>query len=897
MTNSRWQRIESIFADAVALDGEAQAEFLDDVCKDDEALRNDVEALLKADERNVGDGSSMPNLGKIASVDEKLINSVVGGWRIVEQLGTGGMGSVFLAERHDGEFEQQAALKIVRRGLDTDHVLQRFRLERQILARLNHPNIANLIDGGVTDDGRPFFAMEYVNGQPINEYCDRGRLSIDERLALFRIACDAVHYAHRNLVVHRDLKPSNILVTADGVVKLLDFGIAKLLDDEMDPRLTRTGMQVHTPAYAAPEQLTNGSVTTTTDVYALGVVLYELLSGRRPFEVRRTPEELRELVLTGDPPKPSTAVSMPLADTAGLTGRATGEEPGALRRAPGERLQKRLRGDLDIICLMAMHREPDHRYPSVDQMSADIGRHLDGLPVVASPDSLSYRLGKFYRRNKAAVIGTTSAIVAFIALSVFYTSQLTAERDRALDEQRKANEVVDFVVGLFQVSDPSESRGENVSARDLLDAGANRIDTELRDRPGVQALMRRVLGEVHYYIGAYERSRELLAAALQQQQALYGNEHLDVATTELLLAFHHQDLGEFDLAEPLYLSALETRRRLLGNQHQDVVEAVSALAVFEERRGNFDTAEQLYVEARDVSQRAFDGDHAFTAEAMTNLGGFYRFMERYEEAETLIRDALAMQERVYGGPHPEIDSTKRHLAGLLRDTGRYEDSRALYKSILASRVKMLGEENIEVANTWNSYSHLLVDMSEDEAALQANDNYLAIMERIHKGPHPGLGAAYNNRANMLEDNGDFAGAIEYYRRSIEMQDLTELPPRHINRTYPLSGLANVYRRQQRYAEAETAYRDVYAIRLEALGEDHTLVSETKTRLGQVLTGLGRYDEAEKYLLDAHDRFLAERGLGHHHTDRSAGALADLYELLGETGKAAEFRSRESKPRD
>ena len=890
MPDSDWERLQRLFDKAMALPEAERAAFLDRACGNDESLRRNIDALIEADAQNEESNQDPSILQKISSVNSRMIGTIVDGWRILDHIGTGGMGKVYRAERADGEIEQRVALKIVKRGMDSEIVLRRFRQERQILARLNHPNIAGFLDGGMTEDGRPYFAMELVEGLPITEYCDLHRLTLEKRLELFRKACDAVHYAHKSLVVHRDLKPSNIIVTADGNLKLLDFGIAKLLDEsDADDRMTRTGMQVLTPAYAAPEQLMNSDITTATDVYALGIVLYELLTGRRPFGVRRTPAELRELVLTGNPLKPSAAVLQIPADTGGNVGTQTIEELSAVRGARTERLRKLLAGDLDTICLMAMHREPDHRYSSADQMAADISRHLEGLPVVASPDSVWYRVGKFYKRHRAAVISTAGVIIAFTAMSVFYTLRLAEERDFALQEQEKANEVVDFVVGLFEVSDPSESRGEEVTARDLLDAGAERIQTELGDRPAIQSMMRRVLGEVYYNLGSNELAGELISTALEQQIAIYGDHNLEVATSKLLRAFLHQDVGEYDDAEPLYREALETRRALLGSDHPDVMEALSALAFFEEMRGDYREAERLHVQTLDMGRRIFSGDDEFLAEAITNLAGLYRILDRPDEAEPLLREALAMQDRLYGGPHPEIDDTKRQIAGLLRDTRQFAESEAIYKEVIASRAKMLGDDHIELAHVWNSYSQLLSDMEEYDAALDSNTRFVEIMERAYNGPHPSLGAAYHNRATFLIDAGDSDGAIEHFRKSIAMQDAVGLPPRHPNRAYPLGGIAGVHLDQQRFDEAESVYRDVLALRSENYPDDHVLILETKSSLGAALAGLGKFAEAEALQKETYERLLADRGASDPRTRRAVRRLVELYEKSGNADEADRFR--------
>jgi len=878
---STLDKLQNLFERAVALPPAERGNFLDRACAGDPALRREVEALLRADDVNRADAGRDPDIGVRLAGDGSLVGTLIENWRLQERIGTGGMGTVFLAERRVDDFTQQAALKIVKRGMDSEQVLQRFRQERSILARLSHPNIASLLDGGVTEDGRPWFAMEYVDGVPITAYCDAQQLDIDARLALFETVCDAVHYAHRSLVVHRDLKPSNILVAANGVPKLLDFGIAKLLDDDAGQLLTRTGVQVHTPAYAAPEQFRNEAITTATDVYALGVVLYELLAGRRPFEVRRTPEELRECVLTGDPPKPSTAVTELPATEGGRPDTRTSGDPAHRTGLSTERLKRRLRGDLDTICLMALHRQPEHRYNSADQMATDIRRHLDGLPVLATPDSLGYRARKFLHRHRNGVIVTAGVITAFAILTAYYTSQLARERDIAVDEQRKATEVVDFVTGLFAVADPSESRGAEVTARELLAAGAERIGTELADQPTVRATMQRVLGEVYYSLGSRERAYELLTEALEQQQSLYGDRHPETATTELTLAFLLQDDGNYERAEALFRDVLATRTATYGRDHPAVLEAISAIGRFEEVTSNFDAAETAFIDALALARSLADGDDEAVAETMKDLAGLYRILDRNDEAEPLLRDALAMQQRIYRGPHPETDDTKRQLAGLLRNTRRFEESEALYLEVIESRTRMLGPDHLEVAHTWNSYSQMLADNDEYERALEANQIFIDIMERAYAGPHPSLGAAYNNRATLLDDLGDLDASVEWFDRSIEMQDLTGLPPRHVNRSFPLANKAFVLTRLGRYAEAEAILRDMLSLRREHFDEDHVLITELKNERGAALTGLGRYDEAERLLIEARARFLETLGPDSPRTERAEQYLGELQQAREE----------------
>jgi len=893
MDPDRWQLLQDLFHELMARPAEERLAAAEAACAGDRELLTELEALLAAE----ADPASLFEAGA-TPVDDDLENREVGPYRLIRRIGSGGMGSVYLAERADGTFERRFALKVVKKGMDTERVVQRFELERQILARLDHPNIASIIDGGETEDGRPYFVMEYVDGLPITTYCDQHRIDVAGRLALFAVVCRAVQDAHQSLVIHRDLKPSNILVTGDGEVRLLDFGIAKLLDSADDPALTGTGALLLTPAYAAPEQLLGESVTTVTDIYALGVVLYELLAGRRPFEPGRSPLEYRELVLSGEPLKPSTAVTQQPASRHGA------ERPGAVS-AVGEarslalgRLKTLLRGDLDTICLTALRREPQRRYASAEQLSADIERHLNDQPVLARPDSAGYRFGKFLRRHRTGAAGATLAVIAFLALTAYYTGELASERDVAVQERERTEEVVEFVTGLFRVADPTQSRGAEVTARELLDAGYERIQTELGDRPAVQSTLRRVLGEVYYELGLQDEAQQLLESALEQQSSLYGPESAEVAQTLLALGIVAQTLGRFDAAQEHIDRALALRRRLFDDADFELVEAVSARAFLEETIGNYQEAEALHRESVALARRRANGaDDAMLAKAMAQLASLYRLQDRADEAEPLLRDALAMQDRVYGGPHPDSDETKRQLAELLSGERRFEEAETLFQEVIASRTRMMGPDHYELGSTWNSYGHLLAARGDRQGAMAAYRRMIAIVERAYGGPHPALAAGYNNIAILERNDGQLEAALASYRRCLEIQDQTGVEDDHPNRAYPMAGAARVNLLLRRFAAAEAGLREAMALRRQHLSEDHVLITELKSDLGAVLQELGRYDEAEVHLLAAYPLFAERQGLDAPVTGLTAARLVKLYERTGREDQAEAYRAVATDPAD
>ncbi|MGH7466713.1 MAG: serine/threonine protein kinase, partial [Longimicrobiales bacterium] len=499
------QRIEEIFEAALELPREQRSVWLASACSGDLELLGEVIALLEAHERTDGilerDPAHIVHQLEVESDEGRRI----GPYRIAHELGRGGMGVVYLALREDGQFRHRVALKLLRGSADADELYRRFLAERQILASLQHPNISQLLDGGVGDGRLPYLVMEYVEGVPITEYCDRHRLTLTARVRLFLEVCDAVHHAHKNLILHRDLKPSNILVTSTGQVKLLDFGIAKLLNPVLggvEQPITRTDQRVLTPEYASPEQIRGDPLSTASDVYALGVVLYQLIAGQLPYKLTtRSAQELTDLICVREPERPSTVVA-----------RAASAAGAAARDLTAQRWQRALRGDLDAIAMMALRKEPARRYGSAELLAQDMARFLDGLPVLAQRGSRRYRMGKFLRRHRieaVAAMFVTASLLTGAGLTLWQASVARSERDRAstaLAESEQAlaqsNRISAFLTSLFEANDPTRALGGEVTASELLRRGSRQVD-QLEDQPIVQATMFDVLGRVHRSLGEY----------------------------------------------------------------------------------------------------------------------------------------------------------------------------------------------------------------------------------------------------------------------------------------------------------------------------------------------------------------------------------------------------------
>jgi eukaryotic-like serine/threonine-protein kinase len=605
----------------------------------------------------------------------------IGAYRALREIGRGGMGRVYLAARADEEYQKRVAIKVIRADVDRDEVVSRFRRERQILASLDHPNISRFLDGGATEDGRPYFVMEYVEGRPIDQYCDRQGLSISERVRLFRQLCSAVEYAHRNLIVHRDIKPGNILVTADGVPKLLDFGIAKLVNPGLSgDGGTMTGLAM-TPEYASPEQARGEPVTTTSDLYSLGVLLYLLLTGHLPyrFKTRQTLDVLRA-VCEEEPEKPSTAVRRAVEGRADeiTVEKVMAEEVSRTREGSAEQLRRRLSGDLDTILLMALRKEPSRRYPSVESLSEDLRRYLEGLPIKARKATLSYRTGKFLRRNWAAVSG----VAVVILLIVGFSATTVVQSRRLRTERNKASRVSSFLVELFNVSNPSEARGNTVTAREILDKGAERIRKELRDEPEERATLMETMGNVYDELGLHDQAEGLLRESLEIRKAVQGNESLDVATSLHRLATVLYRKDDYAGAEARYREALAVRRKLLGSEHPDVAQTLNFLALVRDEMGDYDGAEALLREALAMRRKLLGNEHEDVAMTLNGLAGVLDDKGDHAGAEALVREALGMLRKLLGTRHPHLPYTLNILGEVSLHEGKFREAEEAFRESL-----------------------------------------------------------------------------------------------------------------------------------------------------------------------------------------------------------------------
>lgn len=806
-SRDRWEVVSPYLDRALEMADDEHGAWLDSLRATDPDLASEVEALLE-ERRALSREGFLENEALKSPAPASLAGQKLGAYTLIEPIGQGGMGSVWLARRSDGRFEGQAAVKLLNVSLVGRAGETRFEREGNILARLTHPNIARLVDAGVSSIGQPYLVLEYVRGESIDRHCDAKALDVEGRLRLFLDVLAAVAHAHANLIVHRDIKPSNVLVAADGQVKLLDFGIAKLLEDERGAgeatALTRDGGRVLTPEYAAPEQVTGGAITTATDVHALGTLLYVLLAGRHPAEgsLGSTMDLVKAIVDT-EPRRPSDALGVtraPAPDKARRNAQMRSTSPDGLRRL--------LKGDLDTIVAKALKKNPAERYASVTAFADDLNRYLNHEPIGARPDTVSYRAAKFVRRHTGGVVTTAAVILLLAGLIGFYTARVAAERDRARLEAGKAAQVSELLAGLLTGADPWATRdAKDLTVRGLLDAGAARVQKELAGQPEVKAAMLSVMGRTYQRLGEPDKARPLLEEALATRRRVLEPEHADVAESLNDMGVLLRDKGDTAAAEPLLAEALAMRRRVLGSGHRDVADSLVELGRLRSDRGSDQKAEPLLREALSIRRKALGDEAHETATSMNELALLLWHKGDLPGAEELFRQCLAINRRTFGENHPDVSTSLNNLALIAGDRGDFASAETLSRESLAIARKALGDKHPSVAIKLNNLSRPLLELGKYDEAAATLQEALQIATAALGDEHPAV-AAY--RVN----------------------------------------LARVFLARKDAASAEPLLRQALRTRLKAFPAGDGRTATAQSLLGEALTSLGRYDEAGRLLLEA-----------------------------------------------
>jgi len=865
--DERYQLAKKIFLSVCDLDAAAQAMRLDEACENDAELRAEVESLLAHHGRGPSDvpptATAGPSLFKES--EHERSPQRIGQYRVIRELGRGGMGVVYLAVRDDDQFKQHVAIKVLKRGMDTVEILRRFELERQVLAALNHPGIARLYDAGETDQGRPYFAMEYVEGQAINDYCDTHRLHIAERLRLFQNVCSAVHYAHQNLVVHRDLKPGNIVVNRDGVPKLLDFGIAKLINPGMsmfagDP--TAPDIRVMTPAYASPEQARGDPISTASDIYSLGVLLYELVTGHRPYQLTsRLHEEIRRVICEVDPDKPSTAISkVEELETDGKnkttgTTSITPENVSKVREGRPDRLRRRLAGDVDNIVLMAMRKEPQRRYRSAEQFSEDIGRHLDGMPVIARRDTTAYRLSKFVRRHRVSV-GAAAAITLAVTFGIVGTSMgYVAQHTQRVRTELMFRQVLSLAhTFIFDFNDKIAPLDGSLPARELLVTTALECLDGLTEHVGDDADLQRELASSYDKIGSIQGG--FRNPAHGDSTSALESHRTGLRMREALVAEFPKDLA---LARQLAVS------------HQHVGDIFG-------RTGEMNAALQQYMAAIAITETLADADPAYRRQLGSDLINVGKVQNRfglraearktYERAMT-IRRMLVAEDASNSRLQRDLSVVLIRLAAIRAESGADAEALAMFTEAVEIRGRLVAfdpesgrfRRDLGVALYYTAEFHIARDQFEHAA--EPVGRFLTISrQRVRDNPTDArsrldLGAALEFAGILKLSANDVQGAMRDFREFAGI--LSELADADPTETQYQRRLASSHRR---VADVHDAKGDAVSA---ALGYDRAIEILTKQvnadpddvylqlNRAEVLQSYGNVLLAADSLVEAQDR--------------------------------------------
>ncbi|MGQ0648442.1 MAG: protein kinase domain-containing protein [Gemmatimonadaceae bacterium] len=859
-----WRYANRLFAAGLELPRDARDAMFARECANNEQLKERVLALVAAHDALGADATgSRDFLGRL-DVERAvgLLNTgrAVGPYRIVRELGRGGMGAVYLAERTDGQFEQLVALKVIKRGMDTEEIHRRFRAERQILARLNHPHIARLLDGGLTEQGQPWFAMEYVQGEPITTHCDTQRLGLAERLRIFRQVCDAVRFAHATLVVHRDLKPSNVLVVPDvgpgvGTAKLLDFGIAKVLrapsDGEDGARApphptTQLDARLLTPDYAAPEQVRGEPVTTATDVYALGALLYELLTGRRAHRFARyTAAEMERVVCEVEPEPPSAAVLRP-ADPhdAGAPGD-TADAPSSARGATPERLRRALAGDLDTIVLASLHKDPRRRYATVDALLDDLDRFAAGLPVRVRPDSVGYRVKKFVLRHRigvAAAVAVSLSVVGGATAAIWQARAAAREASRATSEATRAIAAKNFLSGIFTEADPGRALGDTLTAHDLLDRARVRLDRDFASQPDVRLDLLLTLGVIYRRNQRLPVADSLARAALALAESTYGPASVAAANALQTLGATRLVAGELQSADSLATLAVAILRQQRGADSV-LAGSLDVRGSIKNRLGHFAAAESSYREAIALAARA-RLDSAQLGSFWQNLNVTLGDAGRREAADTALRQALAIQQRVLPPEHPSLLLSLGSLASRLQTRWEMDSAIALAEDVLRRQQRVYPRGHERVATAMNNLAFYRMQRGDHSSAQAGFRDAHEMILRLHGPKHLTTLILLNNVGRALVLGGKPAEAEGIFPRVLA--GLRSVAPNHPYTGQALLWLGRALEAQGRLAAARNAL-DSALVLSRSLPPEHPRTAEVRVALGAVDLRDKRFADAESHL--------------------------------------------------
>lgn len=893
MDQLHWDEINRIVDAALDLNQKEQKTYIEKQCKGDKELKKQVVDLLRNIEAS--QATSFLDLSKaypqhlaanlLEEHDQKiqcssLSGEVVGSYKILDLIDHGGMGSVYLAERADEAYDQYVAFKVIRRGMDTPSNIARFKRERQILANLDHHNIAKLLDGGITGEGLPYLVMEFVEGKPLIEFCDQEQLNLNQRLSLFGSICETVQHAHNNAVIHRDLKPSNILVSPDSKIKILDFGIAKMLETkglEQNQYQTHPGSRLLTIGYAAPEQIEHKTITTATDTYALGTLLYELVTGVHPFNRDdKKLSEMEQLIRKKTPDCPSDRfMNLPSEDQ---------KQIAILRNMTASSLYQELQGDLDAIVMKALRKEPVARYSSTEQLVEDLKRREKNLPVIARSDTFRYKTGKFIKRNKTALSVAAGVMMLLAAFLIFHTMQITEERYRAELEAQKAQKSLEYLVGVFQHADPYQTGSQEITATQILEDGTDFINDEIQDAE-IKASLSNALGTIYQNLGKYDKAKPLLYEALKHNKNRSSADDPDLAASMRDWAGYNMKTANYDTAkkyfqksavifqengykdeyasvtgelgwinyregnyedaDSLINEALKMNLSIHGLESKEAAMDLQYLGWVKNAQGDYSSAEKLFQKSLSIRETVLGTEHRLVAQTLQSLGRVLYNKGEYEKAKEKEKEALSIQKSIFDGDHPEIATTLNIIGLIQMRQEEYENAESHLGEALEMRLKFYGENNPDVLKSRNDLATIYYFNREYVKAAKLFRKVAELNKQLRGSSHPELATSLNNLAKSLQKAGQKEQALKHYMRSIQI-GRSNYPADHPKLIQFRRNTAILYEELNHYEEASKLWQEnLLAIR-EREGSINKETENILTHLIHCQQQLGNTEQASRY---------------------------------------------------
>ena len=853
-----WQKIEDLFHSLADKDQDARLSLLDEIRTKEPDTYNVLQSLLDADEHpNRIFGNDPQEVMKNWQNDQELIGKQIGSFRLEKAVGQGAMGTVFMASRADGQFEQTVAIKLLRSQMLISTHRELFDRERQILAKLNHPGIARLYDGGFTGDGRPYFTMEWISGQTLTEYIRQNCLSLKSRLKLFKDVCEAVRYAHQMLIAHLDLKPGNILVNENGNVKLLDFGVSRLIDENSETPGS------FTLAYAAPEQIKREGANTGSDIYALGVILYEILADAHPYQASFSDrQQLKKRILNGDyqPLKPD---------------KNSGN--------------KDFDDDLRLICEKAMATEPDQRYTSVDELAGDIDAWGDHYPISIRRRDLQYVGGKYFRRHRTLITAITIALIALIGSAVYYTVQLREQRNIAEEQAKKASQITDLLTDVFMAADPNVGGADTITAVNLLDQGAANLKKNLADDPVMQADMQTRLADIYFNLGQYEKGTALArdAVILLNDVTENTSELKAIAGTMLIKAYYYY--GNLDSAEIVALDVIA------GSDNPEVSEETRLGILFElanvyNDQGRITEADSLYRLCYEGYLNIYEPPNSDIAFALHMLGSTSRDLGNLETAEDYFMKSLAMKRELFDEPHLEIAYTYNYLGSLNQSKGDLEAALKYITMSYEQRKAILGEFHVETMASMANMARTYNRMGRYEEAIDVYDRTLVIIDSLFGKDHYYYAGLIGSQGTSYYELGKYPEARERLAESHRLHKLLN-PTNVLRQVPPLIKLGDISMKENKLQEAKEFYQEVLSIREQALPAGDKQIAQSQQTLGECLLDLGDYATAIEYLESALETFENSEEKDDDAIMSLNSLLASAYGGLDDPQKAGYYESR------